>query len=61
MRFEYLFNNNDLHSFIKPRIIESDFEKVILYKWTSTYELCFQRGYKPVNCTAPKQNKKFIE
>ena len=45
--------------FEKPLEIES--EKVILYTWTSTCERCYQRGHNPVNCTAPKRNKKFIE
>ena len=45
--------------FKKP--MENKSDKVILYKWTGTCERCYQRGHKPVNCTAPKRNKKFIE
>ena len=37
------------------------FRKIYTNKWTVTCELCYERGHKPVNCTAPKQNKKFIE
>ena len=42
----------------KPLEIES--KKFILYKWTGTWERCYQRGHKPMNCTAPKRNKKFV-
>ena len=41
--------------------VKNSSEKVMLYKWTSTCEGCYQRGHKPVNCTAPKQNKKIVE
>ena len=58
---DYLFSEQTepVNELKKP--IENDFEKVMLYKWTGTCERCYQRGHKPVNCTAPKRNKKFVE
>ena len=45
----------------REKPMEKESEKVILYKWTGTCERCYQRGHKPVNCTASKRNKKFVE
>ena len=50
----------------KPEIefeksLENESEKVILYKWTGICERCYQRGHKPMNYTAAKPNKKFVE
>ena len=58
---EYLFSEQTEpeNEFKTP--VGNSSEKVMLYKWTGTCERCYQRGHKPVNCTAPKRNKKFVE
>ena len=58
---KYLFSEQTEAVNVLKKPIENDFEKVMLYKWTGTCERCYQRGHKPVNCTAPKRNKKFVE
>ena len=58
---DYLFSEQTEpeNEFRKP--VENGSEKIMLYKWTGTCERCYQRGHKPVNCTAPKRNEKFVE
>ena len=58
---DYLFSEQTESENESKKPIENNFEKIMLYKWTGTCERCYQRGHKPVNCTAPKRNKKFIE
>ena len=32
--------------------------KIKLYKWTDSYEKCYQRGHLAKNCYGPKRKKK---
>ena len=58
---DYLFTERKEPEIKFEKSMENESEKVMLYKWTGTCERCYQRGHKPMNCTAPKRNKKFIE
>ena len=54
---EYLFSEQEEPKIEFEKPLENESEKVILYKWTGTCEICYQKGHKPVNCTAPKRTK----